>query len=62
VLPTRSSGMTDIFANTLGTALGAMFWRWSPVQAVFARMGRYTASPEHHSAEPAADGIEIGSA
>jgi hypothetical protein len=35
-LPTRDSGMTDIFTNTLGTGIGAMLYNCETVQALFA--------------------------
>lgn len=38
-LPTRDSGMTDLFTNTLGTAIGVWMCRWAPVEAIFARFG-----------------------
>ena len=34
-LPTRDSGMTDLFTNTLGTALGVIAFRHKVVQAVW---------------------------
>ncbi len=36
-LPTRSSGMTDIITNTLGTAIGVAIYRSSKVQTLFTR-------------------------
>lgn len=36
-LPTRDSGMTDLFTNTLGTAVGVVFYRFSWVQALMSR-------------------------
>ena len=38
-IPTRDSGMTDVITNTLGTAIGAMGFRWKITQAVFLRFG-----------------------
>jgi hypothetical protein len=39
LLPTRDSGMTDIFTNTLGTGIGAMLYNCETVQALFATLG-----------------------
>jgi hypothetical protein len=39
VLPTRDSGMTDIFTNTLGTGIGAMLYNCKSVRALFAMVG-----------------------
>lgn len=44
VLPTRSSGMTDVITNTLGTAIGVLLYRWTFVQSVFAKASAYTVS------------------
>ena len=41
-LPTRDSGMTDLFTNTLGTAMGVMMFRHRVVQAVLGAMGLRT--------------------
>jgi glycopeptide antibiotics resistance protein len=38
-LPTRDSGMTDIFMNTLGTGIGAMLYNCKSVRALFAIVG-----------------------
>jgi hypothetical protein len=38
-LPTRDSGTTDLFTNTLGTAIGAMFFVWSTKRDYFGRFG-----------------------
>lgn len=34
-LPTRQSGMTDLFTNTFGTCIGAALYCWGPVRMLF---------------------------
>lgn len=34
-LPTRQSGVTDLFTNTSGTWLGALLYRWPPLRNLF---------------------------
>lgn len=36
-LPTRQSGVTDLFTNTFGTCIGAVLYGWSPIREVFER-------------------------
>jgi hypothetical protein len=46
-LPTRSSSMTDIITNTLGTIVGALAWRCSGVQDFLTTLGCHgVSSPE----------------
>jgi hypothetical protein len=40
-LPTRSSGVTDIITNTLGTAIGVMLYRWSFTQILLTKARQY---------------------
>ncbi len=37
-LPTRGSGTTDLFTNTLGTFLGARLYDWKVVRSLFAKI------------------------
>jgi len=46
-IPQRSSGMTDILTNTLGTALGAVLAGWEKVKTGLARFGLTRKKPAH---------------
>jgi VanZ family protein len=62
LLPTRDSDATDVITNTLGTAVGAMFYRWPVAQALLVRAGRCADSfLEDHFAGRASAGVEVGS-
>ena len=37
-LPTRQSGVTDLFTNTLGTFIGTGLYAWPPIRALFERI------------------------
>lgn len=37
-IPSRTSGITDIITNTLGTGLGVLLWRWKFVQALTTKL------------------------
>jgi VanZ like protein/concanavalin A-like lectin/glucanase superfamily protein len=39
-VPSRSSGITDVITNTIGTSLGAILWKWQPIKIlVLTRLG-----------------------
>jgi VanZ family protein len=60
-LPMRSSGMTDLITNTLGTATGVMFYRWSFMQGLLTKVKDYTVlSDQHPSGKKASGSVEVG--
>lgn len=46
-IPSRTSGVTDIITNTLGTALGVLLCNWGPVQTLTVRLRRLRPSIEN---------------
>ena len=58
-LPMRSSGMTDLITNTLGTAIGVMFYRWSFVQSLLTKVKDYPILSEEHPSRKSGS-IKVG--
>jgi VanZ family protein len=47
-IPGRDSGMLDIITNTFGTFLGALLFRWAPVQYLMRKLLNFLRSGERH--------------